>query len=156
MSELEIFLNCLIKSNYPSERTSSIAKVCDYDIDNFLLDLYKELGKEKTNEFVKKTFDKILRNNLFCYDLTEYPSGGNVCVEIKKIDIDFETHSIRLSIVWGPTKILDENGNQKTIQEIIDEADFSEWSSIEDFLDSILSDIQNKLYKLTGFEVTID
>jgi hypothetical protein len=51
---------------------------------------------------------------------------------------------------------LDENGNQKTIQEIIDEADFSEWSSIEDFLDSILSDIQNKLYKLTGFEVTID
>jgi len=66
MSELEIFLNCLSKTTYPSDRTVSISKICDYDIDNFLKDLHTEFGEEKAKEFVNKTFSKILRNNMLC------------------------------------------------------------------------------------------
>jgi hypothetical protein len=64
MSELEIFLNCLAKTTYPSDKTLSVAKICGYEIGNFLKDLHSEFGEEKAKEFVNKTFSKILRNNM--------------------------------------------------------------------------------------------
>lgn len=155
MSELEIFLNCLSKSTYPSDRTVSISKICDYDIDNFLKDLQTEFGEKKAKEFVDRTFSKILRNNMLCYDLTEYPSGGNVCIEIKKMKIDFENNVIYPTVVWGPTKILDDEGNSRTIEELLENADMSEWSNVDDFIESILRDIEGIIYKDTGFRVEI-
>ena len=155
MSELEIFLNCLAKTTYPSDKTLSVAKICGYEIGNFLKDLHSEFGEEKAKEFVNKTFSKILRNNMLCYDLTEYPSGGNVCVEIKKMKIDFENNIIYLTVVWGPTKILDEKGNPRTIDDLLDDADMSEWSNVEDFIDSILRDIEGIIFEDTGFQAEI-
>ena len=156
MSELEIFLNCLTKTSYPSEKTLSIANVCGYEIRDFLKDLYLEFGEKKAVEFIRKTFSKILRNGMFCYDLVEYPGGGNVCLEIKDIIPEFDENNLILKATWGPSKILDTDGSSKTIEQIIDNADMSEWSDVDNFIESILGDINKKIFELTGFYVNFD
>lgn len=157
MSEVEIFLNMLARASYPSNKTSSIARTLDYNLDNFLVELVEQFGEQKAMEFIKKTFSKLFRNGVFCHDLVGYvQTGGNVCLVLNKIIPHVDHNELEFKVNWGPSKILDENGNSKTIQQIIDDADMSEWSEVDSFIEMILKDISDELHKMTGFNVTFD
>jgi len=155
MTELEAFLKFLAKTNYPSKKTEGVAHSLEYPMEEFVPDLYEELGQQKAKEFVDKTFRKILHNELFCYDMVEYPLGGNVCVRFNSWRYDDTEKSIAVSSSWGPSKVHTEEGD-KTIQDIIDEADMGELPEVYDFLESLLDDIKKEIFLITGIKITFE
>ena len=58
MSNLKIFLKTLKKVGYPNPDVSSIAKMIDYDLEEFLTDLVDEIGKEAADEFTENALNK--------------------------------------------------------------------------------------------------
>jgi len=59
MTDLKRFLNVLTKVGYPNSDIVSIAKVVDYNLENFLPDLVEEIGQEKADEFTEKALKKM-------------------------------------------------------------------------------------------------
>ncbi len=54
MSDLNRFLKVLNKVGYPNPDVQSIAKMVDYNLEEFLPDLVSEIGQEKADEFTEK------------------------------------------------------------------------------------------------------
>ena len=109
-------------------------------------------GEQKANEFVNKTFEKMLHNGLYCYDMVDYPMGGNVCMKFVKWWYDRADEMIIVVANWGPSKIHTPQGD-KTIDEIIDEADKGEIGTVEDFLFELEKDIRIDFRRKTGLQI---
>ena len=59
MSNLKIFLKTLKKVGYPNPDVASIAKMIDYDLEEFLPDLVAEIGEKKADEFTENALNKM-------------------------------------------------------------------------------------------------
>ncbi len=155
MSDVKQFLKTLSKVGYPNRKITTIAQMMDYDLENFLLDLNELLGEDKLHEFVENAISKISTDKglkvesdeeFIYFDITplyfdENESDTDYIIKEKVLDS---------KILWE-----DAEGNQsyKTIEEIYNDLDFSEYNEYDSMMDYFRSKAYNIIYNQCGFGV---
>ena len=172
MSDLKMFLKALQRSNYPKSEISvhKIAQAVDYDLKNFLSDLYETLGKEKTEEFIQNVFYKLGAS----YDPgVEIDLSGDVgytgsyiFLTIKEFNVmweEWEEDEVWIHYSFGANEIFvnddeDEDGGivGKTLDEIYDDVDMGGLGEFSELIDEIQYAIGNSIYNKTGFIIHFD
>jgi hypothetical protein len=159
--ELKKLLKILSNYGYPSDSTLTIMSSVGYDQYEFLGELVNEFGEEKTYEFVRKTLQK-LSSGIHSDINIKIPLDNNVnkgswiYLIIHKFEINLEEESSDVLITnysWGDNKIIDEDGNSTTLEEIFDKVDMGEWSEYEDFIDIIRNSCYDFIQKNCGFGI---
>lgn len=157
MNNLNIFLKSLTRIQYPGPTVSSVASFCDYDLNNFLLDLVKEIGEEKTWEFIEHGVNKFLREDktykLDISDLTPGPSYIVLSIELTK---EYDSNSVFYKWETIDSKITDTEGNSITFQEIFNDLDFSEHSNWDEFVDAIFGKFADVSKENLGYYLAND
>lgn len=159
MSDVKYFLKVMGKVGYPNPKTSSIARALDYDLENFIADLDRSMGEEKTEEFVKKALEKIQgQNGLKVMVSSTYNEWVSVDLKYVGYDLQDDPNIVRCHFNWIDSQILtiDEDGVQtyNTLNYIIDEADMGDWGEVDDLLDHCRDSISFVVFKNCGFYVS--
>jgi hypothetical protein len=154
MSELNRFLKVLNKVGYPNPDTTTIAKMIDYNLDEFLPGLVDELGQEKSNDFVSKAIKKLssekgvrinISNDEYVYFIIHNPH----------IDLNNDIRSVIAEFSFGDSKLLhqDDEGNEvyKTIEEIYEDIGMGEWGDFNYMLDGFREDCSKYIHNNCGF-----
>ena len=153
---IDNFLLVLKKVGYPNPNLLSIAEFSDYNLDNFLPDLDKKLGREKLVDFCKKALSKISGPEGMKVD---FGQDEYVVVNFYNIDYDpSETESdVVVSMEIDESKILtaDEDGNEvyKTLREIEDDISIGDWADYDEMMDFIKSQIFDFVNYKCGFGI---
>lgn len=155
MSELKTFLKVLQKVGYPNPNLKSIAKMADFDLNNFLPHLHEEIGVDKTNEFVKKSLDKLSEGKKGI----RLDVGIDEYVYFKILDVVYNEHELESGIIidweFGDSSILssDDEGNEthKTIQQVGDDVGMGEWSEYNEMIDYFKDEMSAKIFNNCGF-----
>jgi hypothetical protein len=162
MSDLKTFLKVLSKVGYPNSDVQSIAKMIDYNLEEFLPDLVAETGEEKANEFTEKALNKIstpegIRINNLYDDPNQY---AYINLHNPRLDVENDETTVLCDWSWGETQILhqDEDGNEtyKTIDEISEDLGMGDWAEYDEMVDSIKEDCNQLVYNSCGFGVWWD
>jgi hypothetical protein len=149
MSDLNRFLKVLNKVGYPNPDVQSIAKMVDYNLEEFLPDLVSEIGQEKADEFTEKALNKI-----------STPEGIRIQDLDDPLDLDNDETTVLCDWTWGDTNIFfrDDDGNEsyRTIQEIADEVGMGDWADFDTMVDDIREDCNKLVYQNCGFGIWWD
>ena len=162
MSNLKTFLKVLSKVGYPNPDTESIAKMIDYNLEDFLPDLVAEIGQKKAEEFTFNALSKLSTNKgIKVTNIYDYPEQyAYIDVYNPRIDLDNDEGTVLCDWSWGDTKLLsqDDDGNEtyKTIEEIGDDVGMGEWSDYNDLIDDIREDCNKLVFKNCGFGIWWD
>jgi hypothetical protein len=161
MTDLKRFLNVLTKVGYPNSDIVSIAKVVDYNLENFLPDLVEEIGQEKADEFTEKALKKISTpEGIKIQDLDDPQQYAYINLLNPRLDLDNDESTVLCDWSWGDTNILliDDDGSEsyKTIQEIADEMGMGEWADFDEMVDDIREDCNRLVFKNCGFGIWWD
>ena len=154
MSELKSFLRVLKNYGYPNPKMRRLADMAGYNLDNFLLDLKQEIGREGVKEFCEKAITKISGKQGIKVDL----GLGEFCfIHVYPIyydEIESE-YCIFSNAKWGDSKILfvDDEGRNSytTIEKIIDDVGIGEWGDLDELIDGIKSHADEYVYNNCGF-----
>jgi hypothetical protein len=164
MSNLKTFLKVAQKLGYPNPNPDSytIAKSIDYSLRNLIDDLLKEVGREKTNEFIEKTFSKLgaMSSPGIKIDLGDRAGeeGSYIYLIINSFGInegDEDVEVVWINYTWGDSLIIDDEG-EKTLEDIWDDVDMGSWGEYDDFLDEIRYECQEKIFRQTGIGIHFD
>lgn len=146
---------------YPNPNTKSIARSMDYDLDEFLLDLVEEVGKERAEEFTENALSKLSEDGkgikVPLNDNTEY-----IYLQIyeSRIDLDETESQVLINWGWGDSKLLsqDENGDDtyKTMSQIYDDVGMGEWGEWDEMVDSIKDECYDFIINNCGFGIWFD
>jgi hypothetical protein len=162
MSDLKIFLKTLKKVGYPNPDTASIAKMIGYNLEDFLPDLFDEIGEDKADEFIENALDKIstpegIRINNLYDDPNQY---AYIHLHNPRLDLDNDETTVLCDWSWGETQILhqDEDGNEtyKTISEISEDLGMGDWAEFDELVDSIKEDCNQLVFNNCGFGIWWD
>jgi hypothetical protein len=162
MSDLKTFLKVLSKVGYPNPDVHSIAKMIDYNLEEFLPDLVAEIGEEKADEFTEKALNKIstpegIRINNLYDDPNQY---AYINLHNPRLDLENDETTVLCDWSWGETQILhqDEDGNEtyKTIDEISEDLGMGDWAEYDELIDGIKDDCNKIVYNKCGFGVWWD
>ena len=162
MSDLNRFLKVLNKVGYPNPDVHSIAKMMDYNLEEFLPDLVAEIGEEKTDEFTEKALNKMstkdgIRISNLYDDSNQY---AYIIIHNPRLDLENDETTVLCDWEWGETKILyqDDDGTEtyKTIQEIGEDLGMGEWGDYDDLVDGIRNDCNDIVFKNCGFGIWWD
>ena len=162
MSNLKTFLKVLSKVGYPNPDVHSIAKMIDYNLEEFLPDLVAEIGEEKADEFTEKALNKIstsdgIRISNLYDDSNQY---AYIKIYNPRLDLDNDETTVLCDWSWGETKILyqDDDGTEtyKTIQEIGEDLGIGEWSDYDELVDGIKDDCNKLVFSNCGFGIWWD
>ena len=161
MSDVKTFLKVLSKVGYPNPDTESIAKMIDYDLEDFLPDLVAEVGQEKADEFTEKALNKITPKEGIRVNLYDDPNQyAYIHIHNPRLDLENDETTVLCDWEWGDTKLLsqDDDGNEtyKTIEEIGDEVGMGEWADYDDLVDEIRGDCNKLVFKNCGFGIWWD
>ena len=161
MSDLKRFLKVLNKFGYPNPDVKSIARMVDYDLEDFLPDLVAELGEEKADEFTEKALDKISTPEGIKIEDKEDPEQyAYIILHNPRLDLDNDETTVLCDWMWGDTHIFfrDDDGNEsyKTIPEIADEIGMGDWSDFDEMVDGIREDCNQFVYRNCGFGIWWD
>jgi len=162
MNDIKTFLKVLNKVGYPNPDTESIAKMIDYNLEDFLPDLVAEVGQEKAEEFTFKALSKLSTNKgIKVTNIYDYPEQyAYINVYNSRINLDNDEGTVLCDWSWGDTKLLsqDDDGNEtyKTIEEIGDEVGMGEWADYDDLVDEIRGDCNKLVFKNCGFGIWWD
>lgn len=161
MSNLNRFLKVLQKVGYPNPDLQSIAKMVDYNLEEFLPDMVAEIGVEKTNQFAEKTIKKLSTNKGIKVQAYDDPNQyAYIHILNPHVDFDNDETTVTSDWAWGDTNILhqDDDGNEtyKTIPEISDEIGMGDWAEFDDMVDDIREDCNKLVYKNCGFGIWWD
>lgn len=119
MSNLKTFLKVAQKMGYPNSSPDSlvIANSIDYTLNNLLQDLIMEVGEEKTNEFVTKTFLSLgaTYSPGIKIDLGDRvgDTGSYIYLIINGFDFaegDDEYKEVWIHYTWGDSKLIGDDG----------------------------------------------
>jgi hypothetical protein len=159
MSDVKTFLKVLSKVGYPNHELKSIAKMVDYNLDDFIPDLINEIGKDETESFVRKALSKLSTEEGIKVDLAgDY--NEYIYVIVHKAWIYIDSLEVFIDTSWGESKLLsvDENGKDsyKTIQEISDEIGMGEWADYDYMIDSIKDQFITLVLNNCGFLTFFD
>lgn len=160
MNDVKTFLKMLAKVQYPSQKVHSVASMLDYNMDHFLPDLVDELGEKGVVQFCDKAIEKLSGKDGIKITI-DGPDGSEYCyIHIHPVFYDKEEHenNVICNYAWGDSRILStdpEIGEKtfKTIEEIINESDMSDWSELDELLDHIKNQANDKVYWNCGFGV---
>ena len=161
MSELNRFLKVLNKVGYPNPSIHSIAKMIDYNLEEFLPDLVAEIGEKKADEFTEKALNKMSTPKGIRikgkYNSQEY---AYIIIHNPRLDLDNDETTVLCDWEWGDTNILsqDDDGNEtyKTIEEIGEDLGMGDWSDYDDLVDGIKSDCNDIVFSNCGFGIWWD
>ena len=162
MSNLKTFLKVLSKVGYPNPDIQSIAKMIDYNLEEFLPDLVAEIGEEKSDEFTEKALNKIstsdgIRISNLYDDSNQY---AYIKIYNPRLDLENDETTVLCDWSWGETKILyqDDDGTEtyKTIQEIGEDLGIGEWSDYDELVDGIKDDCNKLVFSHCGFGIWWD
>ena len=108
MSNVKTFLKVLSKVGYPNPDIQSIARMIDYNIEEFLPDLVAEIGEEKSDEFTEKALNKIstsdgIRISNLYDDSNQY---AYIKIYNPRLDLENDETTVLCDWSWGETKIL--------------------------------------------------
>jgi hypothetical protein len=161
MSDLNRFLKVLQKVGYPNPNVQSIAKMVDYNLEEFLPDMVAEIGEEKTNEFAENAIKKMSTSNgVRIQDEDDSEQYAYIHILNPHVDFDSDETTVTSDWAWGDTNIFyrDDDGNEsyKTIEEISDEIGMGDWSDFDEMVDDIREDCNKLFYKNCGFGIWWD
>ncbi len=161
MSNLNRFLKVLQKVGYPNPDIQSIAKMVDYNLEEFLPDMVAEIGEEKTNQFAEKAIKKLSTDKGIKVQAYDDPNQYvYIYILNPHVDFDSDETTVTSDWAWGDTNILhqDDDGNEtyKTIPEISDEIGMGDWAEFDDMVDEIREDCNKLVYKNCGFGIWWD
>ena len=162
MSNLKTFLKVLSKVGYPNPDVHSIAKMIDYNLEDFLPDLVAEIGEEKADEFTEKALNKISTSDGI--KISNLYDDSNQYAYIKiynpRLDLDNDETTVLCDWSWGETKILyqDDDGTEtyKTIQEIGENIGMGDWADYDEMVDDIKEDCNKLVFSNCGFGIWWD
>ena len=161
MTQLEIFLKVLKREGYPNPKVESIAKMLDYNLEDFLPDLVAEIGEEKADEFTEKALNKLsTEKGIKVQDLDDPEQYAYIILHNPRLDLDNDETTVLCDWNWGDTNIFyrDDDGNEsyKTIPEIADEVGMGDWADFDEMVDDIREDLNKFVYKNCGFGIWWD
>jgi hypothetical protein len=162
MSNLKTFLKVLSKVGYPNPDTESIAKMIDYNLEDFLPDLVAELGQEKADEFTEKAINKMSTpKGIKVTNIYDYPKQyAYIDVYNPRLDLENDETTVLCNWSWGDTNLLsqDDDGNEtyKTIEEIGDDVGMGDWAEYDELIDEIKEDCNKLVFKNCGFGIWWD
>jgi len=161
MSDLNIFLKALKKVGYPNPDVVSIAKMMDYNLEEFLPDLVAEVGEEKADQFAEKSLNKITPKEGIRVNLYDDPNQyAYIQIHNPRLDLENDETTVLCDWSWGETQILhqDEDGNEtyKTIDELSEDLGMGDWAEYDELVDGIKDDCNKIVYTNCGFGVWWD
>jgi hypothetical protein len=161
MSNLKTFLKVLSKVGYPNPDVHSIAKMIDYNLEEFLPDLVAEIGEEKADEFTEKALNKMSTSDgIKVQDKDDPEQYAYIIIHNSRLDLENDETTVLCNWSWGETKILhqDDDGTEtyKTIQEIGEDLGMGEWADYDEFVDNIKEDCGQLVYRNCGFGIWWD
>jgi hypothetical protein len=164
MSDLKTFLKVLGKFGYPNTNPDfpTIAKMVDYPPSYFVKDLIANLGVEKTEEFINKTFSTLglTYSPGMKIDLSDSAGeeGSYIYLIIHGFDILSEDSPD--DPVWINYSLVDSHlihdGEIKTLDDIYDEVDLGTMGEYEEFIDEIQYECQKDIFNKTGLTIHFD
>lgn len=161
MSELNRFLKVLNKVGYPNPSIHSIAKMIDYNLEEFLPDLVAEIGEEKADEFTEKALNKMSTpKGIRIKDKDDSKEYAYIIIHNPRLDLDNDETTVLCDWEWGDTNILsqDDDGNEtyKTIEEIGEDLGMGDWADYDDLVDGIRNDCNDIVFNNCGFGIWWD
>jgi len=162
MSNLKTFLKVLSKVGYPNPDTESIAKMINYNLEDFLPDLVAELGQEKADEFTEKAINKMSTpKGIKVTNIYDYPKQyAYIDLYNPRLDLENDETTVLCNWSWGDTNLLsqDDDGNEtyKTIEEIGDDVGMGDWAEYDELIDEIKEDCNKLVFKNCGFGIWWD
>ena len=161
MSELNRFLKVLNKVGYPNPSIHSIAKMIDYNLEEFLPDLVAEIGEEKADEFTEKALNKMSTSKgIRIKDKDDSKEYAYIIIHNPRLDLDNDETTVLCDWSWGETKILhqDDDGTEtyKTIQEIGEDIGMGDWADYDEFVDNIKEECNQLVFNNCGFGIWWD
>jgi hypothetical protein len=161
MSNLKTFLKVLNKVGYPNPQVESIAKMIDYNLEEFLPDLVAEVGEEKADDFTEKALNKMSTSDgIKIQDKEDPEQYAYIKLHNPRLDLENDETTVLCDWTWGDTNIFfrDDDGNEsyKTIQEIGDELGMGDWSDFDEMVDDIREDCNRLVFKNCGFGIWWD
>jgi hypothetical protein len=164
MSNLKTFLKVAQKLGYPNPSPNSlvIANSIDYILNNLLQDLLMEVGEERANEFVNKTFSSLgaTYSPGIKIDLSDSvgETGSYIYLIINGFDFaegDDEYKEVWIHYTWGDSHLI-HDGEVKTLEDIYDEVDLGTMGEYDELMDDIQYACQNDIFNKTGFIIHFD
>ena len=161
MSELNRFLKVLNKVGYPNPSIHSIAKMIDYNLEEFLPDLVAEIGEEKADEFTEKALNKMSTSDgIRIQDDDDPEQYAYIKIYNPRLDLDNDETTVLCDWSWGDTNIFfkDDDGNDsyKTIQEIGENIGMGDWADYDEMIDDIKEDCNKLVFSHCGFGIWWD
>lgn len=161
MSDLKIFLKTLSKVGYPNPDIGSIAKMIDYNLEEFLPDLVAEVGEEDADFFTEKALNKMSTpEGIKIQDLDDTEQYAYIILHNPRLDLDNDETTVLCDWSWGDTNIFfrDDDGNEsyKTIQEIREDLSIGDWADYDEMVDDIKEDCNKLVFKNCGFGIWWD
>ena len=161
MSNVKTFLKVLRKVGYPNPDIQSIAKMIDYNIEEFLPDLVAEIGEEKADEFTEKALNKIsTKDGIKIQDEDDSEQYAYIILHNPRLDLDNDETTVLCDWSWGDTNIFfkDDDGNEsyKTIEEIGEDIGMGDWADYDEMVDEIKEDCNRLVFNSCGFGIWWD
>jgi hypothetical protein len=161
MSELNRFLKVLNKVGYPNPSIHSIAKMIDYNLEEFLPDLVAEIGEEKADEFTEKALNKMSTpDGIRIQGKDNSQEYAYIIIHNPRLDLENDETTVLCDWEWGDTNILsqDDDGNEtyKTIEEVGEDLGMGDWADYDDLVDGIRNDCNDIVFSNCGFGIWWD
>lgn len=161
MSDLVPFLKLLTKVGYPNPEIQTIAKMADYNLDEFLPDLVAELGEEKADEFIERALNKMSTSDgIRIQDEDDPKQYAYIKLHNPRLDLDNDETTVLCDWSWGDTNIFskDDDGNEryKTIEEIGEDIGMGDWADYDDMIDVIRGGSMKLVFSNCGFGIWWD
>ena len=161
MSDVKTFLKVLSKVGYPNPDIQSIARMIDYNIEEFLPDLVAEIGEEKADEFTEKALNKIsTKDGIKIQDEDDPEQYAYIILHNPRLDLDNDETTVLCDWSWGDTNIFfkDDDGNEsyKTIEEIGEDIGMGDWAEYDEMVDEIKEDCNRLVFNSCGFGIWWD
>ena len=164
MSDLKTFLKVAQKLGYPNPSPNSlvIANSINYNLNNFIEDLILEVGQERANEFVNKTFSSLgaTYSPGIKIDLSDMvgETGSYIYLIINGFDFvegDDEFKEVWIHYTWGDSHLI-HDGEVKTLDDIYDEVDLGTMGEYDELMDDIQYACHKDIFNKTGFRIHFD
>ena len=161
MSDLVPFLKLLTKVGYPNHEIQTIARMADYNLEEFLPDLVAELGEEKADEFTERALNKMSTSDgIRIQDEDDPKQYAYIKLHNPRLDLENDETTVLCDWSWGDTNIFfkDDDGNDryKTIQEIGEDIGMGDWADYDEMIDDIREDCNKLVFNNCGFGIWWD
>lgn len=161
MSDLVPFLKLLTKVGYPNPEIQTIAKMADYNLEEFLPDLVAELGEGKADEFTERALNKMsTQDGIRIQDEDDPKQYAYIKLHNPRLDLENDETTVLCDWSWGDTNIFskDDDGNEKykTIEEIGEDIGMGDWADYDEMIDDIREDCNKLVFSNCGFGIWWD